>query len=229
LLYVAPLLRIFHDPMANLRAYQQQDWGGGAPVTVPLKAIVMNYINGRNVGNAFIKHAKVAFVLLHLAALAGLAASAALRCRFSEQRVMGAFVLIYSAFILTYNSPSWALSIYPRLLIPVLPFFLWLYQRWLPRSWMVWTVVATFTVVLACGAGLGFNRAWLLLHGRTRELPNITYFVTPVREGLSYQSTEIVVRLSSCDRITSRAPSGCKMDIVPPSQSRTLSWFTNTQ
>ena len=167
LLYMAPLVRAYHDPLANVHGYQQQDWGGGSPVNLPLKAIVTNYINGRNVGNAFIKNAKAVFVLLHVAALLGLAASSELRRRFAEQPAMGAFVLLYSAFILTYNAPWWALSIYPRLLIPVLPFLLWLYEKWLPRGWVVWTGAAWVTIVLACGAGLGFGRAWLLLHGRT--------------------------------------------------------------
>jgi hypothetical protein len=167
LLYIAPLVRAYHDPLANVHGYQQQDWGGGLPVSLPLKAIVTNYLNGRNVGNTFIKNAKAVFVLLHVAALLGLAMSSQLRRRLTEQPVIGAFVLLYSAFILTYNAPWWALSIYPRLMIPVLPFLLWLYEKWLPRNWVVWTAVACVTMVLACGAGLGFGRAWLLLQGRT--------------------------------------------------------------
>jgi hypothetical protein len=166
-LYVVPLLRSLHDPLFNVHLYQQQDWGGGLPVSLPLKAIVTNYLNGRNVGNTFIKNAKAVFVLLHVAALLGLAMSSQLRRRLTEQPVIGAFVLLYSAFILTYNAPWWALSIYPRLMIPVLPFLLWLYEKWLPRNWVVWTAVACVTMVLACGAGLGFGRAWLLLQGRT--------------------------------------------------------------
>ncbi len=187
LLYVAPLVREFHDPLLNLHGYQQSDWGGGAPVGLPLKAVVANYINGRNVGNLLIKHAKAAFVLLHLAALLGLAVSSGLRRRLAEQPVMGAFALVYSAFILCYNAPWWALSIYPRLLIPVLPFFLWLYQRWLPRTWRAWGAVGALSVVLACGAGLGFNRAWLVLHGRAAQgwnrpaVPGRVYF-DPVRD-----------------------------------------------
>ena len=166
LLYVAPLIRLFHDPLASLHTYQQTDWGGGAAVTVPLKALVLNYSSGTNISNAFIKHVKLAFVLLHIGALIGLAASPALRRRISQEPVMAGFALTYSAFILTYNAPTWALSIYPRLLIPVLPFFLWLYERWLPRKWPIWMALAIVTLVLACGSGLGFNRARQLLHFR---------------------------------------------------------------
>ena len=66
--------------------------------------------------------------------------------------------------MIMYSSPIWALSIYPRLIIPVIPFFLWVYEPWLPKTWRLWAPVAAFSLLLACGSGLGFSRATELLH-----------------------------------------------------------------
>jgi len=112
--------------------------------------------------NPFLKYAKASFVCAHVIALIGLALNNKLRRRAQEQPTITGFVLLYSIFLIAYNSPIFVLSIYPRLLIPVIPFFLWLYSPWLPRKWGLWGSVAACSVVLSWGAGLGSVRALFL-------------------------------------------------------------------
>jgi hypothetical protein len=166
-LYMTPLAIAFHDPLANFHFYQREaKWSGGFPITVPFLGMVRCYRANSNLGNAVIKHLKVAFVLLHVAALVGLACRAQLRRRAATQPLLAMFAVGYSLFMIMYSSPIWALSIYPRLIIPVIPFFLWLYEPWLPKTWRLWAPVGAVSLLLACGSGLGFAQiSALIAHG----------------------------------------------------------------
>ena len=162
-IYSLPLLLHFHDPLANFHGYQRQDWFDQWPITVPLRAVVANFINGRNVGNFFIKYAKSLYLLLHIVAVLGILVSQPIRARLLQNSLEATFALSYSAFILTYNSPIWALSIYPRLLIPIFPILLWTYERWLPkRRWTI-TVLGLISVLMGAGAGIGLQNSLQLL------------------------------------------------------------------
>lgn len=162
-LYSLPLILHFHDPLANFHGYQRQDWFGQLPVTIPLRAVVSNFSNGRNVGNLFIKYAKSAYVLLHLLALLPVLSNRHIRQRLLQNPLQAAFALSYSAFILLYNSPIWALSIYPRLLIPILPIFLSMYEPWLPKRRWVLAVTGLSSVLMGTGAGIGVQKSLYLV------------------------------------------------------------------
>lgn len=162
-LYTVPFVMRFHNPLASYRGYQRQDWLGGPPVTFPLWAIVENFRNGMNFANSAAKYVKVGYVLAHLLALGLLAFWSPVRKRALDRPLEFAFVALYSAFILMYNSPHWALVIHARLLAPLLPFFLWAFYDQLPkRRWAAYGVGA-FSLVLACAGPLKIGSVRSLL------------------------------------------------------------------
>ena len=64
---------------------------------------------------------------------------------------------IYSAFMFLYKAPAWALSIYPRLLMPVSPMLLDVYRPALPRNHALLAAWALLTIFFAYGSNLGFG------------------------------------------------------------------------
>jgi hypothetical protein len=158
-LYCIPFVVRFHNPIASYRGYQKQDWLGGWPITYPLAAIIENYRNGLNFGSLLTKYLKVGYVLAHLVALGSLAFCETIRRRALERPLELAFVILYSAFILLYNSPHWALVIHARLLVPILPFFLWAFYEWLPkRRWVVYPL-GLLSLMLGCAGALNIQGA----------------------------------------------------------------------
>lgn len=153
-LYCVPFVIRFHNPIASYRGYQKQDWLGGWPINYPLAAIIENYRNGLNFGSPLAKYLKVGYVLAHLVALGLLAFCGAIRKRALERPLEFAFLILYSIFLLLYNSPKWALVIHARLLVPLLPFFLWAFYEWLPkRRWVVYTL-GLLSLMLGCAGAL---------------------------------------------------------------------------
>ncbi|HVB99878.1 MAG TPA: hypothetical protein VNJ12_11185 [Candidatus Dormibacteraeota bacterium] len=107
-----------------------------------------------NFATSAAKYVKVGYVLAHLLVLGLLVFWGAVRKRALQRPLAFAFVILYSGFILLYNSPHWALVIHARLLAPVLPFFLWAFYEQLPkRRWAAYGVAAFF-LVLACAGPL---------------------------------------------------------------------------
>ncbi len=134
LLYFLPLVISFHDPLVGYHGYQQADWNGGPPITYPLGAVFANLRNGEHFSNLPAKLLKAAYVFLHVAALIFIGCSLKLRQRASSNSLELAFAVVYSTFLLCYNSPHWAGSIYARMLLPVFPIFLWVFERSLPKT-----------------------------------------------------------------------------------------------
>jgi hypothetical protein len=154
-LYFLPLAIAFHDPLVGYHGYQQADWNGGAPITFPLGAVFANLRNGEFFSNLPAKLLEAAYVSLHVAALILIACSLKLRQRASRNSLELAFAVVYSAFILCYNSPHWAGSIYARMLLPVFPIFLWVFELSLPKSWPSIVALGLLSAVMAMhSAGL---------------------------------------------------------------------------
>lgn len=141
--FVLPFAIRFHDPLAAYHGYQHQDWFGRGPITYPLGAVVENFKNGANFGTRLTEYVKVGYVAAHLAALGLLGLYGPLRKKALERPLELAFVGLYSTFILLYNSPDWALVIHARLLVPLLPTFLWAFDDWIPkRRWLAYSLGA---------------------------------------------------------------------------------------
>lgn len=165
ILYCVPLAVVFHDPLANYHGYQRHDWAGGLPVTFPFKAIVENFRSRANLANTFIftRYLKLAYVLAQLTALGLLGFCQAVRRRALERPVEIAFVVLYSAFIFTYNAPRWALAIHAYLLLPLIPFFLWAFEDWLPKRRLGAYGLGLVSMVLAWIGGMGGQTSHRLL------------------------------------------------------------------
>ena len=164
LLYSAPLVFYLGDPLLNWTGYQQQDWGGHAPIGWPLAALIGNVRNGENVGNLPMLILKIAYIGFHMAALVGLCVSPKRRRELFKHRPEGITVILYSVFLLTYNAPTWAASIYPRLLMPITPMLLDVYSDMLPRNRLLPAALGLMSVALAIGSNLGWSGVRIFLH-----------------------------------------------------------------
>ena len=164
LLYAAPMALYLGDPLLNWSGYQQQDWSGHAPISWPLAALIKNVSNGANLGNPAMVILKIGYIGFHLAALAGLWVSPKRRQRLFTHPEEGVTVVLYSVFLLTYNAPTWAASIYPRLLVPITPMLLDVYSDMLPRNRVLPAALGVMSVALAIGANLGWSGVCILLH-----------------------------------------------------------------
>jgi hypothetical protein len=164
LLYLAPLALYLRNPLLNWSGYQQQDWSGQAPIGWPLAALIENVRNGANVGNPAMVILKIGYIGLHLAALCGLCVNPKRRQRLFMHGEEGITVVLYSVFVLTYNAPTWAFSIYPRLLMPITPMLMNVYADILPRNRVLPAVLGMVSVALAIGANLGWSGLHILLH-----------------------------------------------------------------
>ena len=153
LLYILPLAISFHDPLVGYHGYQQADWKDGAPITYPLGAVLANLGNGEYFSNLPAKLFNVAYVVFHIAALILIGCSPKLRQRASRNSLELAFAVVYSAFILCYNSPHWAGSIYARMLLPVFPIFLWVFEGSLPKTWPPIIAIGLVSAVFTMHAG----------------------------------------------------------------------------
>lgn len=153
LFYALPLAISFHDPLIGYHGYQHADWDGGAPITYPLGAVFANLKNGEHFSSQPAKLLKAVYVLLHVTALILIACSLKLRQRASSNSLELAFAVVYSAFLLCYNSPHWAGSIYARMLLPVFPIFLWVFEESLPKKWPLIVAIGLVSAVIAMHAG----------------------------------------------------------------------------
>jgi hypothetical protein len=158
-LYILPLATSFHDALIGYHGYQREAWGGGLPITYPYAAIVANLANGQNLGGFLSKLLKIGFVLAHGLAVVGVAFSAQVRQRVLRMPVDLSFLIVYSAFIICYNSPTWAASIFARVLLPILPFLLWTYEPWLPKSRLLIVSLGCCSVFIAL-------HSWAVLQAR---------------------------------------------------------------
>ena len=152
-LYILPLLASFHDPVIGYHGYQQAAWNGGYPITYPFVAIAANLMNGEYLGGSLNKLFKGGFILFHVFVLTGVACSTKIRQRALHIPVDLTFMIVYSAFIICYNDPHCAASIYARVLLPILPIQLWIYEPWLPKSRFLIVGLGLCSVFVALHAG----------------------------------------------------------------------------
>ena len=163
-LYCLPLILAFHDPLVSYHGYQSHDWPGGSPVTYPLGAVIANFLNRENLANRAVALVKLGYVVLHVLALGAIGFTAKLRQKAMSDLPAAAFAFIYSIFLMMYNSPSWALSIYPRLLLPVFPFFLFVFEPWLPKRWWIVTLMSCLSVIIASANGGSISTRSYFIH-----------------------------------------------------------------
>ncbi len=167
ILYGLPLYIHFGDALANFHGYQSADWNHGWPISFPFAGIVGNFRNRLNIANTTMLGAKAAYVVAHVVLFAGALASRPRRTRLFLRPQEGVFVCLYSAFMFLYNAPAFALSIYPRLLLPISPMLIDAYRSKLPKSRVLVAALAFLVVLFACGTS--FRLGYLLtMSGLTR-------------------------------------------------------------
>lgn len=154
-LYCLPLYIHFGDPLANFHGYQSTNWNHGWPITFPFAGIIANFRTRANIHGPIMLGAKVAYVVAHVTLLAGALGSRERRMRLFLRPQEGVFVCLYSAFMFLYHAPEWALSIYPRLLLPVSPMLLDVYRVRLPRSRALVAALGLLAVLFTCGTSFG--------------------------------------------------------------------------
>jgi hypothetical protein len=166
-LYGFPIYTQLGDPLANFHGYQSTDWHNQWPLGFPFAAIIENFRTRQNIAGSTMLGAKAAYVAAHVLLMAGAVAIRARRKRLFLRPQEGLFVCLYSAFMLLYNAPDWALSIYPRLLLPISPLLLDVFRCRLPRSRALLAALAVLVVLFACGTNLGLG-ALLTVSGLTK-------------------------------------------------------------
>lgn len=159
-LYILPLVLYFQNPLANVRTYQQNDWAGGQLLTWPLGAILKSSSEPAPLTNLALTWGWILFVL---AGFIVLLVSKDCRELWRTQPCEMMFAIGYLAFIFTYNSPHWLRGSFPRFAIPILPFILLAFYRWLPKDRrVVWGLVILSSGLAACSA-IGIRNVAALL------------------------------------------------------------------
>ena len=148
--YIVPMARSFGDPAANWSGYRTADWAGPSPVTFPIYAVI-RAMDWQHPAREVYKVAWIVFALtgMWLARLWLKQAVAGLP-------VEGVFAVLYLLFLVSYNSPEWAVRGFPRFAIPIVPFILLGYRRWLPkRPWTIGCIGPAMAATAAIAAVYG--------------------------------------------------------------------------
>jgi hypothetical protein len=146
-LYVLPFAWYFHNPLANVLAYRNQDWASASPIGVPFQSIISGTFGMKLPWwSSLVDWAWILFGLI------GIVAMLARRemqeyCR--SHRVEAIFVLAYAAFLFTYNSPRWAGPNFARFALPIIPLIVLALLPWLPKSRPLLWVASVVSGVLA--------------------------------------------------------------------------------
>jgi len=153
-LYLLPFWIYFHDPLYQLHRYKQTDWNSESVIGLPLHAIVVSLLHNREPWtNVVLTTGWVAVAVAGLCAMA----RKTFRPYIREHRAECTFAFLYLGFILTYNSVEWARAEFPRFVIPVMPFLLLSFDRWLPRSRCVLYGLCIVSPVLAAFSAIGIR------------------------------------------------------------------------
>jgi hypothetical protein len=157
LLYALPLTLVFGDPLANLHWYQRRDWDSSAPFTLPFVGMVRGFFHSSAPLTNLVKVA--AWLLLVLGGVLAMAMTARFRAYVRKYPAEGVFVVLYTMFLLSYNSRSWAWAEFPRFAIPILPFVFFALERVYPKHRAVLYPIGAASVVLAALSAVNIRHA----------------------------------------------------------------------
>jgi hypothetical protein len=155
-LYVIPLARYFHDPLATVHSYESTQ----AAATVPLFGIPFYAIvKGTILYPAPMSNLLLSFgwIFLVLAAIVAMLWTQHFRTYAREHVPEIVFAAPYLLSLYCYNYPVWARGNFPRFAIPIIPFVLLALGRWLPKDRRMLWVLAPVTALLAASSALGIR------------------------------------------------------------------------
>jgi hypothetical protein len=156
LLYILPLLLYLGNPLANVKGYDQADWNGGMPLTIPLVAIVKDAMAGRATKLNLARTGLWIVVILVSAAV--ILGKKSLRECLRRFPVEGAFFAFYLFLLFTYNS-YWARAEFPRFAIPIVPFVILGLLQWIPKDRRLLWAFGLFSAALSAVETVGFVRS----------------------------------------------------------------------
>ena len=153
-LYLLPFWIYVHDPLYQFHQYKRNDWQSGSAIGLPFRAIALSFLHDRGPWtNVALTLGWIIFAFVGFCAMG----RKSFRHHIQEHRAEYIFAFFYLVFIFTYNSVAWARADFPRLVIPVLPFLLLAFDRWLPRSRYVLYGLGMVSSVLAACSAIGIR------------------------------------------------------------------------
>lgn len=149
-LYLLPFAIYFHDPLYQVHQYKQADWQSGPAIGWPFRAMLISLVHNREPWtNVVFTCGWIIFAALGL----GRMLAKDFRHRFRNSSPETIFALSCLIFLFCYNSVHWARADFPRFVIPVVPFLLLAFDRWLPRSrYVIFGLCVVSSVLGACSA-----------------------------------------------------------------------------
>jgi hypothetical protein len=154
ILYIIPLARYLHDPLATVHSYE----GAAASANVPLFGIPFYAIvKGTILYPAPLTNLLLTFGWIFLVLIAAVAMLTTEQFRtYARHHVPEMiFAAPYILSLYCYNYPYWARGAFPRFAIPIIPFVYLALQRWLPKDRRILWVLAPVMAVLAASSALG--------------------------------------------------------------------------
>jgi hypothetical protein len=152
-LYSLPLATHFGDALATVNSYHSKAWQGGWLFGFPFYAIIKG---------TFLYPAPWTNLVLSFAWILGVLIAVLLMLKSSEFRnycrlhpVEAIFLAPYLWCLFTYNYPYWARGTFARFAIPILPFVLLAFYRWLPKDRRILWGLGVISPVLAASSALG--------------------------------------------------------------------------
>lgn len=158
--YVLPFALHLGNAFVNVQHYRQSDWQGGRLLDWPFHAIFLGTTAAVPWTNLVLSFVWIAFVFA--AGMLGLRLRV-YRAWWRETPVETVFAIAYFVFLYTYNSPEWARTTFPRLAIPLLPFALLVFERWLPKDRRVLWLAGAGSSILAAASAIGIRNVFAML------------------------------------------------------------------
>jgi hypothetical protein len=162
-LYVIPLARYFHDPLATVHSYQS------AQSSVPLFGLPFYaIIKGTILYPAPLTSLLLSFgwIFLVLIAIVAMLGTEHFRNYAREHPPEIIFAAPYLSSLYCYNYPYWARGSFARFAIPIIPFVFVALWRWIPKDRRILWLLAPITAVLAAGSAWGIRNVVHLLRLR---------------------------------------------------------------
>lgn len=164
-LYVIPLARYFHDPLATVHSYQ----GAQASATPPLFGIPFYaIIKGTLLYPAPMTNLLLSFgwILLVTIAIVAMVWTSSFRSYAREHVPEVIFAALYLLSLYCYNYPVWARSTFARFAIPVVPFVFLALGRWIPKDRRILWALAPLTAILAACSAVGIRNVVDLIRAK---------------------------------------------------------------
>ncbi len=167
-LYVIPLARYFHDPLATVHSYEGATASAGVPLFgIPFYAIIKGTVlYPAPLTNLLLSFGWIFLVLIAIVAMLG---TEQFRHYAREHVPEMVFAAPYLLSLYCYNYPYWARGSFPRFAIPIIPFVFLALERWLPKDRRLLWALTPVTAVLAAGSALGIANVPSLIRQALRK------------------------------------------------------------